>query len=49
VEHPRDIYRLEQQLRSLAASRTGPGGPSGEGSTIVRDWRREDIGRRKSA
>ncbi len=46
VDHPRDIYRLEQQLRAVSASRSGS---TGGGSWIVRDWRKEPMSRRMSA
>lgn len=46
VEQPRDVYRLEQQLRSVSASRIGQGAG---GSFIVRDWRRDGHMGRKSA
>jgi len=46
VDHPRDVYRLEQQLRGVSASRSGNGAGS---SWIVRDWRRDPMARRLSA
>jgi GGDEF domain-containing protein len=44
VNQPRDVYRLEQQLRSVSTSRSGMGA---SGSYIIRDWRRDS--QRKSA
>jgi hypothetical protein len=46
VDHPRDVYRLEQQLRGVSEARNGN---AAGGSWIVRDWRREPIARRLSA
>lgn len=46
VKQPRDVYRLEQQLRSVSTSRSGQGA---SGSYIIRDWRRDEQSQRKSA
>ena len=45
VDHPREIYRIEQQLRGVSTSRTA----SPDGSCIIRDWRKDNPARRLSA